>query len=306
MSFSFGTDTEFFLRDGLRYVSAIGVLKNTREKRLNKQGHQYFYDNVLAECAVASGETKAETIENIGNALKIYAELVAPLKLDPRAAVVFPDSELQHEDARNAGCNKEWCVYTRKNIPIPSDLMKQSMRTAGGHIHLGAKDGPLQDQIHQSFIIYMLDLFLAVPSLFIDKDLTSAVRRCMYGKAGSYRQKEYGIEYRPLSPFWLTCPAFVDLTYDICDFILKFVENGHWSNFWTLNKDKLMGEDPNEAYHCYGYDVFELRRVIDTCDLEGGQKFMEFIQNYLPEWLLNKIEAAAQMGSRDLYQSWGL
>lgn len=307
MDFSFGCDPEFFLCDGLRYVSAIGVVNGTRDKRVKKHGHQFFYDNVLAECSVAPAKTRLEAVENIGMALATYAEMVKPLRLNTKAAVVLPDNELRHKDARKAGCNKEWSIYTRKQIPIPSNMMKQSnLRTAGGHIHLGATNGPLQDQVHQPFVIYMLDLFLAVPALFVDKDQSSIERRRMYGKAGSYRQKEYGIEYRPLSAFWLNCPAFVDLTYEICDFVLDFVANGRWSRFWTLDEEKLMGEDPNEAYHCYGYDVFELRRVIDTCDLESGRKFMEFIQNYLPERLSNKIEIAAQMDKRDLYQAWGL
>ena len=56
------------------------------------------------------------------------------------------------------------------------------------------------------FVIYMLDLFLAVPAIFMDTDKTSKERRTMYGFAGSHRETDYGLEYRPLSAFWLGSP----------------------------------------------------------------------------------------------------
>jgi hypothetical protein len=46
----------------------------------------------------------------------------------------------------------------------------------------------------------MLDLRLAVPSLIWDKDKK---RRLLYGKAGCFRPKPYGMEYRTLSNAWL-------------------------------------------------------------------------------------------------------
>ena len=45
-----------------------------------------------------------------------------------------------------------------------------------------------------------MDFFLGLPSLFYDDDVR---RRSMYGKAGCYRPKSYGVEYRTLSYAWL-------------------------------------------------------------------------------------------------------
>ena len=45
-----------------------------------------------------------------------------------------------------------------------------------------------------------MDFFLGLPSLAYDND---KLRREMYGKAGCYRPKPYGVEYRTLSNAWL-------------------------------------------------------------------------------------------------------
>ena len=41
-----------------------------------------------------------------------------------------------------------------------------------------------------------------------------AKRRELYGKAGAYRVKPYGVEYRVLSNFWLKSPALMQWVYD--------------------------------------------------------------------------------------------
>jgi hypothetical protein len=46
-----------------------------------------------------------------------------------------------------------------------------------------------------------MDLLLAVPSVLLDNDKQ---RRKVYGKAGAFRKKEYGLEYRTLSNFWIS------------------------------------------------------------------------------------------------------
>jgi hypothetical protein len=50
-----------------------------------------------------------------------------------------------------------------------------------------------------SFIQHM-DLFLGVPSVMMDK---GELRKQLYGKAGAFRLKPYGCEYRSLSNFWV-------------------------------------------------------------------------------------------------------
>ena len=56
------------------------------------------------------------------------------------------------------------------------------------------------DNIDTAKLVRTMDLYLSVPGVLLDDDSN---RRSMYGLAGSYRPKPYGLEYRPLSNFWL-------------------------------------------------------------------------------------------------------
>ena len=42
---------------------------------------------------------------------------------------------------------------------------------------------------------------------------TDQKRRTLYGKAGAYREKSYGVEYRTLSSFWLKTDDFINWAY---------------------------------------------------------------------------------------------
>jgi hypothetical protein len=73
-------------------------------------------------------------------------------------------------------------------------------------------------------MIYLMDLFLGVPSIFMDTDKTAPRRRTLYGQAGRFRVKPYGMEYRSLSSFWLASPILVELIYDVSKFVLEQLE----------------------------------------------------------------------------------
>ena len=54
--------------------------------------------------------------------------------------------------------------------------------------------------ITSELIVQALDIILGLESVILDKD---ARRKEMYGKAGAFRFKDYGVEYRTLSNFWI-------------------------------------------------------------------------------------------------------
>lgn len=56
--------------------------------------------------------------------------------------------------------------------------------------------------INQERIIKMFDAYIGLVSVLLDND-TQKNRRKIYGKAGDYREKPYGLEYRTLSNFYL-------------------------------------------------------------------------------------------------------
>lgn len=312
MQFTFGTDPEFMIVHHNELKSAIEILPD-KEHALKKAGSEFYFDNVLSEIAVKPAETKDDALHNIKKSLQELARIVNPGKFVIKASANYPYKEINGPKAKIAGCNPEWCAYTLQCIFPPDEdveLMegyyqfKTPFRSAGGHIHLGGTK--LEDESVALNVIRMMDLFLGIPSLYLDTDPTSPARRRIYGHAGSHRKTDYGLEYRSLGNFWLSSPKLASLIYDLSDFVLNFVDqNGH-EKFWAVNEDLLDEEDPSVAYNCFGYDAVSLRSCINNCDKNQADKFMLIIANYLPEKLFNEIEKLSGQSLPDAYEAWGI
>lgn len=113
----------------------------------------------------------------------------------------FRAEELQaHPQAMEIGCSADYVAYRplgdsiRKPFDI-SELGRQ--RFCGGHLHLQYNYQIVPRHIMAQF----MDLVIELPFLALDKQ---GDRRHFYGVAGLYRPKEYGIEYRTPSNFWLS------------------------------------------------------------------------------------------------------
>ncbi len=288
---TFGSDPEFFVvKDGVP-VSAIGIVKGDIEHRIKMDGHEFYYDNVLAECAIKPGATKEEVLQNFEECISIYLDLVRPCTLETRASYVFPDSELNTEAARKAGCAPDTCAYDMELKTPPVDAIENgNLRSSGGHIHVG--DELLISDGHEPWLcVYMWDLLLGVPSLYLDKDESSKVRRTIYGQPGRYRVKPYGIEYRTLSSFWLRSPRLVGLIYDLTQLGLEVVRSGEADKFWTFDFDKFLESDKlSDAWTCHGYDVDKLRKGINESDKSLVEEHFKIARKLMPPALRNELD----------------
>jgi hypothetical protein len=154
------------------------------------------------------------------------------------------------------------------------------------------------------FGIYLLDLFLAVPSLWLDKDFTSVARRKLYGQCGRYRPKDYGIEYRSLGNFWLQSPRLVSWIYDVCEFVVDQLDKG--TDLWFFDEEVYFESDnESDAFTCKAYDAEALKRAVDTGDREAAQPFFELAQSLMTPDLRDRMNCL--MGkSFDFYSEWKL
>ena len=100
--FTFGSDPEFMLEKDGNLYSSINIVKGSKDARISKNGHEFYYDNVMAECGIKPGKTKKEVLANFKEALQIYAGLVKPYKLLARASGDYPEQELKNKMARVA------------------------------------------------------------------------------------------------------------------------------------------------------------------------------------------------------------
>lgn len=298
MNFTIGGDPEFIISDkNDNIVSAIDVVKGTRNKRIKINKNEYYYDNVLAECTILPSNNKEEFIFNVKNSIDTYKKLIYPYKITDLSSNYFSKKDLLHKDARKSGCSVEYCAYSLETISskkINKILNSTNLRTAGGHIHLGTDLG----KNHEScvMLVRMLDLFLGFASLLIDNNIQSVERRKIFGQAGRYRQPKYGIEYRTLSNFWLFNDKLVGVIYDICEFTIDFTKEKKYENFWKIDYEKLNSDDfwnndgdPADCHFCYGYDCKKFKNLFINKDLDYKKNIMEIFEYYLDKKIKNKI-----------------
>lgn len=106
------------------------------------------------------------------------------------------------DDVKLLGCDPDYNAWTGQVNPAPS--CDTYMRTAAGHVHIGWTnvDNPMDESHFEDcrILAKQLDYCLGVYTLLWDND---SRRRQMYGRAGAFRSKTYGLEYRTPSNMWL-------------------------------------------------------------------------------------------------------
>lgn len=192
-----GADPELFLiNSNGKFISSIGLMGGTKKKPLpigNRCAIQE--DNVAVEFNIAPQTEVVGFIASCNYALKELTKRAAEkgLLLSITASKSFDDDQLDNNKARQFGCDADFNAWTRKMNKKPN-AADPNLRSCGGHIHIGAEG---VDKIQ---LVRWCDVFLGLPSVFEDPDKG---RRQLYGAAGCFRPKAYGIEYRSLSNYWL-------------------------------------------------------------------------------------------------------
>lgn len=194
-----GSDPEVFLADGDYIVPSIGLIGGTKEVPLPVEKGAVQEDNVLAEFNIDPVTTEDMFVSHIKTVMGELGKRVAPLQLKILSSSHFDLVDLASfgPQAMVFGCEPDFCAWTESINPAPDST--STLRTAGGHIHLGLElDDDDEKSRYQA--VKLMDIFLGIPSVLRDDDVE---RRRMYGRAGACRLKSYGVEYRTLSNFWL-------------------------------------------------------------------------------------------------------
>ena len=202
MSLKVGSDIEYFITSADSMHSKallpgeIACPEDKRHPRKYQFGRMH-WDNIAIEICPDAADNETDFIHNIN-------QMREQLLLNVRgvgAQVVGYSSAYINKDlvrtpsAAKFGCDPDLNAYTRKLQRINAKVA-QNLRTCGGHVHIGKDELSMPDKI---LLVKILDMYLGVPSVMLDQDTN---RREVYGKAGSFRPKDYGLEYRVLSNFW--------------------------------------------------------------------------------------------------------
>lgn len=243
--FTIGADPELFLKNkDNKLISVVGLIGGTKHEPLPiGNGCAIQEDNVAAEFCIPACDNASQFVNSINYSLSNIRERAEKLGLTPAiltASASFDADQLMSMAAKTFGCDPDYNAYTGKANPRPKASDK-SLRSAGGHVHVGTTNKP-EDMIK------CLDLLLGVPSVLLDEDER---RRQLYGKAGSFRYKPYGVEYRTLSNYWIWSDKTIEWVYhqvadaiDFCEEFAKEVPNDEKLKI----RDCINNNDKETAY----------------------------------------------------------
>lgn len=251
-----GCDPELFLEDDTEIVSAIGLIQGTKQEPhpISDEGHSIQIDNIAMEFNIPPSNNLKDFTNHI-NFVKEHLEIVAKsngLKISKKASGEINPKYLDHPIAQMFGCDPDFNVY-EKSVNEPPD-QDTNLRCVGGHVHIGY---PNPEQEISEKIVQAFDMFVTLPSLLLDNDER---RRELYGKAGCFRFKEFGVECRQLSNFWIHDDKFIDFVYNN-----------------TINAVNMVLDEKIDSY----IEEFskEVQETIDSNDRKKAEKLITKIQN---------------------------
>lgn len=210
-----GADPEIFVANPHGLVSAHGMVPGTKENphKVNKGAIQV--DGMALEFNIDPANSEEEFVSSIKEVMRTLSTRIpddCKLEVVPTAEFGSKYIQEQPEVAKELGCSSDFNAYTGKENPKPN--AEVPFRTAAGHVHIGWGEGfDTRDPQHMDLccdLVKVLDLYLGVPSVLADSDTK---RRSLYGAAGAFRPKTYGLEYRVLSNFWLKSDSKIQWVY---------------------------------------------------------------------------------------------
>jgi hypothetical protein len=241
-----GADPEFFLRGTDGFVPAVGKIGGSKSQPVDIPGDLFSgrmqEDNVMVEFNVTPSMSMAQFDSSIESAIKAISKYVRTnfdCKLSKKNVAIFSEKIIQnYPEAMTFGCDPDFDAYTGypNPTPDPRELISggEHLRFAGGHVHIGWRDGP-PENVPPNIIAQFADLLIGLPLVSVDKQ---GPRRKVYGTAGRYRPKPYGIEYRTPSNAWIWCEGYR------CDMHMRAKALGEFMQYDLEVLQSLYGKVP--------------------------------------------------------------
>jgi len=162
------------------------------------------------------------------------------------------------------GCSPSKNAYGDQ-VDLPTDARTLPFRVAGGHIHFGMSNmnppkGEATREERNELAAKWMDMVVGVPAVALFEGIDSPTRLRFYGRAGEYRNKSYGLEYRTLSNAWLGHPAIAHLIWNLARTGVSIPDQGF--PIQTPAKELKFDED-------------EIKNIINNCDAEAARAFIK-------------------------------
>jgi hypothetical protein len=252
-NYKIGADIEVFLqkKETGEIVSAEGHIKGTKDEPFiydeSSKYNAVSLDNVMAEFCINPAKTPAEFYFEIEKALK-YINSVIPKDLETVAvpAAYLDEKYLQTENAKKFGCEPDYNAWTEVANQAPGTT--GNMRTGGGHIHIGYEES---DEFLNLCLVKAMDIFVGVPSILLEPENE---RKTLYGKAGAFRHKKYGVEYRTVSNYYLQSEELTNWIFRQTEKAIEFVNSG--------GTNRLDAQQKEDIVNAINYNNADLARVV--------------------------------------------
>lgn len=222
-----GTDPEFFFSWKGKPLAAEKVLPDNglsaihREHKYKRRPHAIFVDGVQAELNTDAFANRATLINGMADAFASLRTHLKSLndKSEPVTALFTQSIKFDQRFLDNIiPKNRTWLSQPSFNVYglIPEnvnvDPKTYLKRIVGGHLHFGLFS-PFFNEIedHRQRAVPLLDIFVGLMSVLLDRDPAAVERRKTYGLPGEYRLPAHGLEYRVLSNFWLRSPILAQM-----------------------------------------------------------------------------------------------
>lgn len=274
-SFLIGCDPELFLKKKGKAFSAHGVIPGTKSEPYKVPGGAVQVDGMAVEFNTDpvrlddgfQGGDYAGFEKNVTGVMKEMEKLVkqhdGDLSFNIASVQDFDEDTMkaQPKEAVELGCNPDYNAYTGKENPAP-DGDAVLFRTASGHIHIGwDADIPVTNPEHVEICAGFVKYMDATVGMFMTLIETDNRRRELYGKAGAFRPKPYGVEYRTPSSVWLTSKMRRQAIFDLCRIAVT------------------MAKGQTNTKRVTGYDEDEIRQIIDEGDYESAHTALQNMRN---------------------------
>lgn len=215
VEFTLGADPEVFMGKGGQFVSAHDAVPGTKLQPHVVEKGAVQVDGMALEFNIDPAESYEQFQDHLDSVQEQLKGMIGDNDFLDQCSVHFDEKFLANVPAQNLvlGCEADFNGYTLTETPKPDE--KALVRTAGGHVHIGGFPTPDPFSTthfkHCGRLARILDETLGVYSILWDKDDD---RRAMYGQAGCFRPKLYGMEYRTLSNRWIFQPKLVKFVFD--------------------------------------------------------------------------------------------
>lgn len=319
-----GCDPEFFFSSRGEVIGSEKILPQTglkydpnKDKTGNDGAHttlpgsesHIIIDGVQAELNPRPNTCRANLGNEIGACFrKLYKDLQASGKsvdvdFTPLVKITQKELDSLSEKSKTFGCAPSTNVYKKADeAQIKVDPKKYLKRSAGGHIHLGwhagywggGKDTPKMKDVlsNADVLVPILDLVVANTCVLVDRNPGNKERRVNYGRVGEFRLKEYGMEYRTLSNFWLRSYQLMSLVTGLCRMACQMIEQStKESDYVKALTDAVPREDVIKAVQDNDFDLAmrnfrKIQPILEAAVDDGGYNHNNYpiSKQYMKEW----------------------